>query len=103
MADKIEINYDMMMEIQNKFSDKAEQMMQLKQILENQINELRSNGFIGQGANAFYAEMDEMLLPSMQRLIDAMFSAEQGCKSISNEFEQAEQDARDSLRFDFDG
>ncbi|MCB9453082.1 MAG: WXG100 family type VII secretion target [Anaerolineaceae bacterium] len=99
MADKIEINYELMTTIKTKFSDKAEQVNQLKQSLQAQIDNLRQGGWIGQGANAFYGEMDQLLMPSLTRLQQALVMAEENTATIATEFQAAEDEAQTFVNF----
>jgi WXG100 family type VII secretion target len=102
MAEQIEVNYEAMSTIRTQFADKANQIEQLKQGLESHIDALRSGGWIGQGANSFYTEMDQILLPALDRLNQALLEAENTVQSIVTEFEVAEDEAKSYVEFNFD-
>jgi WXG100 family type VII secretion target len=99
MADQIEINYEVMQRIKAKFAEKSQEMERLNRVLENHIGELRAGGWIGNGANSFYNEMDQLLMPSMVRLSKAFAEAENSIQMIVGEFEAAEEEAKSLVDF----
>jgi len=103
MADEIRVEYDKLADIAQHFAQTQDKIIKLQMRLEQQIDELRANGWHGQGATAFYAEMDELVLPSLKRTSDAMLTASDVVQTISSEFSSAEEDARNSLDSRFQG
>lgn len=99
MTDTIEINYDMIATIKSRFSNKSQEIERTRQLLENHINDLRAGEWKGNGATAFYTEMDELLLPALNRLVQALTEAENSMQIIANEFQIAEEEASPFVDF----
>lgn len=102
MSDQIEINYEEIKKVGKQFGQRGDQMQKLVKTLEGQIGNLRSGGWIGVGANAFYAEMDNDVLPAMTRLFQALEEAESTLQRISSAFENAEEEAKSCVDFKID-
>ncbi|MCB9453084.1 MAG: WXG100 family type VII secretion target [Anaerolineaceae bacterium] len=93
MADTIQVNYEELERIARHFGDMYENIRQMNTRLVEQIDHLRGGGWLGVGANAFYAEMDNLLLPATNRFMEAMRSAEYTLKEITSSMQIAEEDA----------
>ena len=61
--------------------------------INNLVGELEGGGWIGRGADAFYAEMHDLVNPGLQRLGRALEDAGGAIKQISDILSQAEQEA----------
>lgn len=94
MAERVEINYEQIKQIENRFSQKGDEIDQLSRRLAAQVDNLRGGGWIGRGADAFYAEMDSAVFPTFTALRSAMQETQQALASIANEFTRAEEEAR---------
>jgi WXG100 family type VII secretion target len=90
MSERIEANYDDLANIDNRFLAQAGVVEQLMSTLSNQMGHLQGGGWIGRGANAFYTEMDQLVLPSMQRLRQALEEASRTTRQVITTFENAE-------------
>ena len=96
---KIDVNYEQMSQIGGKFS---QQQAELKTMLENiraQVEDLRAGGWLGDTANAFYQEMDNLLLPALERLHKSMDMANVTVDRISSDFKKAESDCQPQVTF----
>lgn len=93
MAEQIEANYEDLEGIANVFDQQLQRVEQLLQTVRGGMGQLESGGWIGVGADKFYAEMNELLLPAVQRLIQALEHASQATKQVAATFEGAEDEA----------
>ncbi len=92
-APKIQINYDDMQSVSTKFSNQADVIAQMKQQIQSKMDALTNGGWIGQGANTFSTEMDEKVMPTIQKLHDSLEAAAFLTGQIMDHFHQVEQDA----------
>jgi len=90
---KIQADYDELANVANEFLQEAAGIEQLTNQINNLVGELEGGGWVGRGADAFYAEMHDLVNPGMQRLARALEYAGSAVKQISNILSQAEQDA----------
>jgi WXG100 family type VII secretion target len=97
MADTIQISYEALSDLSRRFELAHENMAGLHRKLHQHIDELRGKGWVGQGANSFYQEMDSLLLPSLSRCANSMQLAQETVQVIMKEFQLAEEDAKSIL------
>jgi len=90
---KIQADYDELSAIANEFMQEAAGVEQLFNQIRNLVGELEGGGWIGRGADSFYAEMQDLVDPGFQRLIRALEDGGNAIKQINNILSQAEQDA----------
>jgi WXG100 family type VII secretion target len=92
-ARKIQANYDSLRQISLTFSREAQKLDHMLQQVGRTCEGLQNGGWKGSGANAFFAEMNELVIPGMRRLVSALDDASSTTQKISNAFEQAETEA----------
>jgi WXG100 family type VII secretion target len=97
---RVRADYDALSQITQSFQAQAEATRRTLQSLKRQIQVLEGGDWIGQGATAFYQEMNGAVLPAMQRLGNALETAAQTTQQISQIIKQAEDDAARVLRGD---
>ncbi len=97
-ARKVRADYDELAQIAKSFNRQAAGMKQALQRIKRQISVLRGGDWIGQGATRFYQEMDNDVLPSLNRLAGALANGDQTTRKISQIMKQAEQDAASIFR-----
>jgi WXG100 family type VII secretion target len=68
------------------------------QAIQQKFGVLQGGDWIGQGANAFFQEMQSDVLPALQRLLRALEASERVTKQISGLLRDAEQDAANTMR-----
>lgn len=90
---KVQADYDELAAIANEFNTEAGAAEQLYNNIMNLVGELEGGGWIGRGADSFYAEMHDLVEPGMQRLIRALEDASNAIKQVSNIIAQAEGEA----------
>ncbi len=72
MAEKIVIDYEKVRLTGDQFESLAEQVQAITRSLQQRHETLRSGHWIGKGANAFYQEMDDAILPTLRALEEAL-------------------------------
>ncbi len=99
-APKVRGDYDQLQRIAQGFGAEASNSQNMLQSLTNNINALRSGDWVGQGATAFYTEMDSAVLPSLKRMHAALEHAQQATMQLRTLIQQAEHDAAALLKDD---
>jgi len=68
----IRADYDQMPQVSKKFEREAANVKRSIDSLKRTIEVLKGGDWVGEGANAFYREMESEVLPAMQRLLTAL-------------------------------
>jgi len=97
-ASKVRSDYDALKQVAQSFSQQAAAVGQTLQQVRSQKETLQGGDWIGQGANAFYNEMDSSVLPTIQRLQRALDESARIVGQISQVMKQAEDDAARVLK-----
>src|SRR5258708_35589609 len=92
-AAKIRANYDQLKQVASTFAKNSDECKRTLQNIKGNKDTLSGGGWIGQGAPAFYKEMDDSVLPTFQRLINALGRAQNSISQISSIMQNAEQQA----------
>lgn len=95
---KIQADYDELASIANEFGQEAGAAEQLMNNIMRMVGELEAGGWIGRGAESFYAEMHDLVEPGMQRLVRALEDCSSAIKNIANIISQAENEASGLFR-----
>ena len=95
---KIRFDYRQIDDITGRFAREADETQRALKALERAKAELQAGEWIGPGAQAFYAEMDAVVLPALARLAGALRAAAEGARAIRTLAGQAEADAAVALR-----
>jgi WXG100 family type VII secretion target len=90
-------DYDELKSIQSKWQQTAEAINQMNSNLSSNIQTLEDGDWIGQGAKAFFAEMNSSVMPSLKRLQKALASAAKNTGSIAKEIKAAEDETSNML------
>ena len=96
---KIQADYDELSQIANEFNQEASAAEQLMNNIMNLVGQLEGGGWIGRGAESFYAEMYDLVEPGMQRLVQALEDGGSSIQKISSIVEQAENEASSQFKF----
>jgi len=102
-ASKVRSDYDALKQVAQSFSQQAQATAQTLQQVRSQKETLQGGDWIGQGATAFYSEMDSQVLPTVQRLQRALEESARITSQISQIMKQAEDDAARVLKGDGSG
>lgn len=71
-SDKVQYKYAEMQEIAKEARAKSDSTAQTRQRLNQQIQTLHDGGWVGKGAQSFFAEMQNDILPAVSRLENAL-------------------------------
>lgn len=89
----IRVNYEMLKKFQNSFRGQESAVQKSTQNLTKVVEQLRGGDWIGEGATAFFAEMDNEVLPAMKRLQQAMTEGDR----VSKEIEKIQHETESSI------
>lgn len=91
MAHKLQIQYDEMDSIAKSFENYADEWQETIGRLNGAKDALEGGGWVGLGANQFYDEYDNEVLPKMKILQMGYETAGQKVREMSTMFQDAEQ------------
>src|SRR5437588_12221683 len=97
-AAKIRANYEQLKQAANSFARNSEASKRSLQNIKHNKETLSGGDWVGQGATAFYKEMDDSVLPTLQRLVNALDTAQNSISQISSIMQGAEQQAANVLK-----
>ena len=97
-AATIRANYDQLKQVATTFGKSSDECKRSLQNIKNNKETLQGGDWVGQGARAFYKEMDDSVLPTLQRLISALDTAQNSISQISSIMQGAEQQAAKVLQ-----
>jgi WXG100 family type VII secretion target len=98
MAERTECNYEEMQAVVKQLEAEAEAINQLFSQTKLRADALHGDGWIGRGADQFFAEMQNMVLPSMARLVAALQQASSTATQITTTYREAEDEAQGSFK-----
>ena len=87
------LDYEVIKNIGGSFRGQEAAVQQTIQKLSKVIEQLRGGDWIGEGATAFFNEMDSEVMPAMKRLQKAMSEGDR----VSKEIERLQREAEQSL------
>jgi WXG100 family type VII secretion target len=90
---QIRADYDQLKTIQSTFNSQAEAIAGMNQNIKGCVETLKGGDWIGEGARAFYQEMDGQVVPSLTRLQRALAEAGRLTQQISQLMKQAEDES----------
>lgn len=91
-AEEIRADYDGLAQVASKLANQSQQIQQMTQNVQRSMENLHS-GWEGRGSQAFFNEMQSRVLPSVNRLHQALQQASQATQRISQTIQQAEDEA----------
>ncbi len=92
-VDHIRADYDELSAIAQAFQQESQGVDALISRLQRCVDELEYGGWIGRGANAFYAEMHNDVFPALHRLANALLEAGDAVNRIGQIMREAEEAA----------
>jgi WXG100 family type VII secretion target len=90
---KIRAGFDDLARTAKIFSQQAQSTRQTLQKINSALSALQGGDWVGKGANQFYAEMERVILPAINRLIEALEGAGTLLGKIDKLMHQAEDEA----------
>jgi WXG100 family type VII secretion target len=97
-ASKTRVDYPQLQRIADQFRAEGRAHGEMTAQLRRGVAVLRAGGWVGVAADAFYAEMDGIVMPSLNRLVEAFERAGVDTRAISAAYQAAEHDAAAVLR-----
>jgi len=98
MIDIIRVDHEALAQISGRFNQQSEAIELMLYAMRGTMQPLASGGWIGQGADAFFAEMNSDILPAVQRLTDALAQAGIVTMQLSDLMQQADEEASFSFK-----
>lgn len=92
MGDEIKADYDQLEQIASRFSNQAQVVEQLLGTLRCSMENLKG-GWIGRGSDAFFAEMNDEIVPAILRLQDALQQGSEVTRMIIDIMRRADEEA----------
>jgi len=96
-APVIQVNYQELEKIALQFADQQKRVRQILQAAQSSTDTLRRGGWTAEAATSFYREMDQNVLPAVQRLDAAMQKSERVVRDIIRLMHAAEEEAKGFL------
>jgi len=103
MVDEIRADYAALQQISARFSQRAEVTVEMLAGVQQAYQPLEQGSWIGEGADAFFAEMAHDVTPAIGRLIAALAAASEITGSVAQAMQQADQAAASPFRNDEQG
>ena len=94
----VQADYHALEEVRQRFSRNAERAAALRSQVEKSANALRQGGWEGRGSSAFFAELDGVVLPAVQRLAAALQQGSVVTQQIATVMRTAEEEAAEPFR-----
>jgi WXG100 family type VII secretion target len=96
----IRCDYDGVKQMSQTFRQNGSELAQVNKKLKSAQDTLEGGDWIGQGAKAFYNEMNSEVNPAMQKLAAAMEEASKIVQQAGSIFEQADDEASRTIVID---
>ena len=97
MADQISVNYEVLGQIQNKFTQLASDVEDTGRAIGEKTLTLREDGWEGRGSDAFYSEMNDSVAPGIRKLREALEQAAEVMGKIVQTYKEADESARNGF------
>lgn len=89
----LQVDYDILQDVGLKFRFQADEIYELLGILQRRTDDLQVDGWLGEAASRFYAEMAYDVLPALRRLAVALDEAQLVTRQLGETYLIAEEDA----------
>lgn len=97
-APVVRADYDQLTQTANQFGQQAEQVKRSLQQIKSQVDTLQGGDWLGTGAQAFYAEVNSQVVPTLNRLARALEAARTTTMQVLQVMKTAEDEAARHLR-----
>jgi len=98
VAEEIRADYDRLEQIASRFVNQSHAVGQTIQKVQGSMGPLEDGGWIGRGADSFFAEMNNVVLPASHRLQEVLDEASRTVREIVQKLKQAEEEASSRFR-----
>jgi WXG100 family type VII secretion target len=97
MSDEIRADYNQLEQVSSRFQNQSQSIEQMCRTVQASMQKLES-GWVGEGSQAFFQEMQSTILPAVNRLQTALSNASQATGTIAQTVKQAEEEASAPFR-----
>jgi WXG100 family type VII secretion target len=97
MADRIEANYELLADVQNRLNGLHETVGDIRTKLTSAVEPLLMGDWKGEGSEAFFSENSEVVYPSLDRLSKAIENAAAITQAIGKKFQESEDAGRSQM------
>jgi WXG100 family type VII secretion target len=94
MARIRKLNYDDMSNIVKMFRSEAQDIDGLLKQTKGKVESLHNNQWVGQGADKFFGEMEQSVLPAVGRLVGALGHAGDVAQKIADTIRQFDEETK---------
>ncbi len=94
MSDKTVLNFPRLNSISKNFQQEADELKGVLGQTRGQVENLHSVGWEGRGSDKFFQDMEQQVLPAMNRLINALQTTAGIINDIENVYQKADQEAQ---------
>lgn len=98
MANKVQAKYDELDQISGRLADGSARVGDMIAKLRSQVDVLEGGAWLGRGSDSFYAEMGDLMFPSLKKLEDALENASKVLRQAADRLKSAEQEASNRFR-----
>lgn len=98
MSDEIRADYEQLEKVAAQFTNQSQAIQQMLQKVRASFDKLEQDGWKGEGADAFFKEMREVVFPATTRLHQALEEAHKAAKEIGQNFQRADEEASAPFR-----
>lgn len=99
MASLIQVDYQVLGNVNSSFTRLAEDIRQMTNDLSTRAASLREGGWWGEGSEAFHAEMQDVVIPTLERLYRALEEAGSVTNQVIAKFQETEENTRTGINF----
>ena len=97
-ADIIRADYAALHQVVYTFKQESTQVAEFHQALQRALSQLQEGGWMGRNADAFFAEMENKVLPAVRRLIEALAQSHQATQQVAQTLHTADQQAAQQFK-----
>jgi WXG100 family type VII secretion target len=96
----LQVNYDELSQVSKLFRDDGDNLAQVYSTLRTELQALQHD-WVGEAAEAFFAEMEEVLLPALKRTYEALHLSSDMTREIMKLIHDADQETGGYFKADF--
>jgi WXG100 family type VII secretion target len=92
-----QVDHESLAYFASQLEKECQEVVYLRDQTRNLVDNLAYSGWSGMGADRFYAEMYEVVLPALSRLYEALSDSALTARKVTILFQQAEQEAANNF------
>jgi WXG100 family type VII secretion target len=89
----VQVQYDALSDTKKRFEQQSQAIQEMHVMIRRAVDQLQNGGWIGGGADAFYAEMEDVVEPAIRRLVAALDLGGEVTAGTSQKLSEADQQA----------